>query len=410
MRDGRARVLLVEENEDGTAGGSHRCLADIATHLDPRLYEPVALFYEQNRVAEELRSRGVEVHVWDRLRSTERRRVPRGPRALRRLMVLTQVPPRRAFLRSAGIDLVHLNNNPMLGCWTWLPAAKLSRIPCISHCRGFIGRQPSGLTRIMLAQYDRVVAISDGVAASLLAMHVARRRVLRIYDGVDLARVRAAASSDPGSVRSDLGVQPDTFLAVMVAHFREWKGQHVLVRALAALSTTLRERLVVLFIGAPQAHNDRYYQRVKAEAEGLGLSHSVRFLGDRQDAWRIMAAADVVVHASTSPEPFGLVIVEGMALGRAVVASRLGGGAEIVVEGSGVLFDPQRPQDLADVLDRLADPALRARLGEGGRARALRFDIASTIRAIEALYSDVLGRGREDSRVRAAGQDSSRNP
>jgi glycosyltransferase involved in cell wall biosynthesis len=118
----------------------------------------------------------------------------------------------------------------------------------------------------------------------------------------------------------------------------------------------------------------------------------VRFLGERTDAAEIMAAADIVLHASTSPEPFGLVLIEAMLLGRPVVASALGGPLEIVTPGAGLLFDPTQPEALAAILARLAaDPVLRAQLGEAGLRRAGEFTVARTAGAIEVLYDELLG-------------------
>jgi glycosyltransferase involved in cell wall biosynthesis len=105
-----------------------------------------------------------------------------------------------------------------------------------------------------------------------------------------------------------------------------------------------------------------------------------------------MRAADAVLHASIRPEPFGLVVVEAMALGRAVVASRLGGPSEIVSEGTGLLFDPSRPEELSFLLAQLHEqPALRARLGAAGRERARTFDVSRTVEGVERCYSELLG-------------------
>ena len=125
----------------------------------------------------------------------------------------------------------------------------------------------------------------------------------------------------------------------------------------------------------------------------LGLEATVAFLGERSDTPAIMAAADIVLHASTRPEPFGLVVVEGMALGRAVVAAGIGGPAEIVTAGSGLLFDPTRPDALAAVLESLAaDPEKRRLLGEGGRRRAEDFSLQRNVESLQGLYRSLLTR------------------
>jgi glycosyltransferase involved in cell wall biosynthesis len=135
-------------------------------------------------------------------------------------------------------------------------------------------------------------------------------------------------------------------------------------------------------VGGPiyQSAGSQYsVQELKDRAEALGLAGRVGFTGHQADPVAALRALDVVVHASTRPEPFGRVIVEGMACGRAVVAMSDGGAAELFqdeVDALGGL--PGDPADLARAITRLVDdPALRERLGTAGRASALaRFDRA----------------------------------
>jgi len=107
-----------------------------------------------------------------------------------------------------------------------------------------------------------------------------------------------------------------------------------------------------------------------------------------------------VLHASTMPEPFGLTVVEGMALGRAVVAAGIGGPVEIVTPDSGLLFDPTRPDVLATMLESLAaDPERRRQLGEGGRRRAEDFSLRRNVESLQALYVSLLARNGDQRRT-----------
>jgi len=103
-----------------------------------------------------------------------------------------------------------------------------------------------------------------------------------------------------------------------------------------------------------------------------------------------MNAADIVVHASTDPEPFGIVVVEGMALGKAVLASALGGPLEIITPGTGLLFDPAHPEQLAAAIDRVAaDANFRGELGRAARERADVFSVRALVSGTEAAYDSV---------------------
>jgi glycosyltransferase involved in cell wall biosynthesis len=145
-------------------------------------------------------------------------------------------------------------------------------------------------------------------------------------------------------------------------------------------------------------------------ANQLGLAGKIGFTGFLEDTSAAMRSLDVVVHASTQPEPFGMVIIEGMACERAVVASRAGGAAELVEEGRNALSHP--PGDaaaLAHQILRLAmDPQLRSRLGKGGRLSAEQhYGREGMARAAVALYQRV---SEKSSHVPAQAAPQAREP
>ena len=396
------RVLLVELAEDGSIGGSHRCLVDIARHLDRREFVPVIVFHEANPYVDELREEGFEVHL------LESRWVPasRVPSRLKRLALKRAVVRKRlAFLDAVSADLVHLNNSPRAGWDDWLPAARIRGIPCLSHARGFPTSHPHAVVAWASRKFDRVITISWAVHQAWLKAGIPPSRLTQIYDGVDLESLKAKLGRTPAEVRTGFTLAPDCVLVTMVGHLRTWKGQDVLLQALEQLVRQGFDRLHVALIGGPTNSEDNTY------IEGLhhftrthDLGSRVTFLGPRRDAADFMNAADIVVHASTSPEPFGLVVVEGLALGKPVVASRFGGPGEVIRPGAGLLFDPSRPSELAGHLRTLAqDPALRHRLGEAGRAGASQFDITVNVAVIQALYRKVLTGSRRPRLAGATG-------
>jgi glycosyltransferase involved in cell wall biosynthesis/protein-tyrosine-phosphatase len=391
------RVLLVEINEDGTVGGSHRCLFDLVRKLDRHRYTPVVLFYESNPYVERLRALGIEVHGWDAKRRFERDGRPRGgvvPRLYSRGRAGAAIFRRARFLRSQRIDLVHLNNSPCVGFSDWLPAARLLGTPCVAHARGAYVRPGSGLGRWLTRRYDRVIAISRHIAEDMTAAGIPPGRVRQIYDGIDLEEWDGSGRTEPERIRGSLGIAPSAVLIVMVSHLRWWKGQDVLLSALREMEPADRCRLHALIVGGSPESDAAYQERLLRSVAEAGLEDRVTFLGDRDDVPDLIHASDIVVHASTIPEPFGLVVLEGMAAGRAVVASRLGGPAEIVTPESGVLFDPARPAELAAVLGSLVDdPVHRRALGEGGRERVRAFDIHHNVAAIKRVYGELLRGG-----------------
>lgn len=370
------RVLLVEQNKDGTAGGSYQSLYDIARSLDRRRYLPLVLFHQTNRFVDRLTALGVPVHLWP---STARR-------SGRIRNAVAGVRERAAFLRQHRVDIVHLNNAPAAGADDWLPASWLCGIPCITHARTVVRPGHTPLHRWLHRRYDLVLADSRHVAESVIATTgIARDRVRVVYEGVDADAFRQSVRCAPDLVRQRHGVKPDDILIVMAGHLRPWKGQHVLVDALARV--TRRDNLKAIFVGGTPAGHTDYAAQLASTAAATGIAANVTFVGERDDVADFMNAADIVVHASTDPEPFGIVVVEGMALGKTVLAAALGGPLEIITPGTGLLFDPAHPEQLAAHIDRVAtDAALRTELGRAAATRADVFSVRALVSGTEAAY------------------------
>jgi glycosyltransferase involved in cell wall biosynthesis len=185
----------------------------------------------------------------------------------------------------------------------------------------------------------------------------------------------------------------------LVATFARWKGHEVFLDAAARIPSGLPCRFYL--VGGPiyRSQGSQYaMEELRRRAGTLGLDGRLGFTGYLTDSAAALRALDVVVHASTRPEPFGRVIVEGMACGRAVVAVRNGGAAELFEDGINALgCPPCEPETLARVLVRLiSDPELRRRLSEVGRATALaRFDRARLAGRWVSIYRGEAG--QEDS-------------
>jgi glycosyltransferase involved in cell wall biosynthesis len=164
---------------------------------------------------------------------------------------------------------------------------------------------------------------------------------------------------------------PDVAVVIMqVSRMEAGKGHEELLSAAATFPKDLR--WYIWFVGGAQRDRERkYLEHLKAVAAKLGLIERVRFIGERNDVPRLLAAADLLCQPNTSADSFGLVFVEALSQSLPVVTFAMGGPAEIVDETCGVLLPPGRTDALAMQLERLiADGDLRRRLGESGPARA----------------------------------------
>lgn len=385
------RVLLVECNEDSTVGGSHQALRDLVVNLDPARYEPVVLFYQDNRHAEWLASQGVEVHSFERERAIERHAYETKGRVARSIELVRSIGRRSDFIRDQRIDLVHLNNSPFVGNDDWLPAARLTGRPIVASVRGDATLHRRWVHQWLARRFDRVFPVSEYISQAIRQKGYPPERITLVHDGGDLEALRAQVRRDPGSVRSELGLRDGELLLLMVGNIRQWKGQHVVLEALALLPDGVRERVRVVFAGGV-IPGDSYPDELQAFIDGsAGLRERVLFLGARSDVPDLFAAADLAIHASVKPEPFGLVVVEAMALGAPVIVSGAGGPAEVVTPESGRSYPAGDGAALAECIRELVeDPGLRSRLVDGARRRVEEFSIDHVVRKIQAQYDEVL--------------------
>ena len=384
------RVLYVEANEDGTVGGSHKILFDLVTRLSGR-HQPVVLFYQDNVWASRLRDRGVDVISWDAVRARERDAMIGSGRMGKIGALLRSIAARRAFVREHRIDLVHLNNSPIMGYDDWLPAARLERIPCVVYGMGGIPRVPNPLHRALVRSFDAYFPLSRLVDGGLRRNGVDPDKVVLAYPGVDLAAHDTRSFVPTSRVREALGLRDDQLLAVMVGNIRRWKGQHVVIEALAALTSAERDGMKVLLVGEAREDDRDYAAELDAAVRRHELEAVVEFTGRRDDVPDLLEAADIAIHASVVPEPFGLVVQEAMLHGCATIAANAGGPTEMLTEKSGLLFDPGRPEELTGHLRMLlAGGRLRSGLASAARTQARTFDVLRHVSLIERRYDRLL--------------------
>jgi glycosyltransferase involved in cell wall biosynthesis len=199
----------------------------------------------------------------------------------------------------------------------------------------------------------------------------------KLFAGVDvevcyLPVANAAVASDARSaVRSELGVEANRAIILQAGRLEPWKGHRVLLAALSELRELGNWECWIA--GGPQRpHEAKYLAELKASVETLGLSNRVRFLGQRNDLRRLMAAVDIFCQPNLSPEPFGIVFIEALYAGLPVVTSNFGGGAEILADRYGCLVPPGDVAALADKLRNLVlSPAERIECARGAVARAI---------------------------------------
>lgn len=387
------RILYVETNEDDTVGGSHKALFDLVTHLDRGRFEPVVLFYRRNSFSQLLADAGVETGHLEEVRAAERAAFMTRGKVGKSFAVLGAIRARAGSIRAHRADLIHVINSPRVASDDWLPAAKLVGVPCVaSEMLMATLSAPGPIRRRLIRRFDRILPVSGQQERLMRDLGVNERRITRIYHGIDSQGLRAKASRPPQELRRELGVVDGQVLVAMVANIREWKGQHVLLEALAELPEGSRKRVHAVFAGSTTEADRPYRVRLEDLVRSHGLEDQVSFLGFRSDAPDLLHGADVAVHASVEPEPGGVVVLEAMALGTAVIASDTGGQAEVITPECGIVFEAGNARELArHLLALVEEPERRRRLGNAARERMQGFSIARNADETQRVYEELLG-------------------
>ena len=388
------RVLYVEGNVDGTVGGSYFSLFYLVSNLDRSRYEPIVVFAADTPLLPKFHAAGVRTMIRPlptaaRLPGAGGRLIAKGVNFWRGMVA----EPLRlaALLRRERIDLVHLNNS-IVRNHSWMVGAMLAGVPCVTHERGINERFPMR-ARLLARRLKAVVCISAAVRDNFVARGLGGLRLVTIHNGLDPASMQVTRSVE--DVRAELGVGLEQRLVGMIGNIKQWKGQGVVIRAIGLLRDEF-PTLTCVLVGDSSPSDAAYRQEIDGLIDELGLRDRILITGYRTDVANYVAALDVQIHASVAPEPFGRVLLEGMALSKPLVAS--GGGAvpEIVVDGqTGLLFEPGNPAALASALrSLLAEPARAEAMGRAGRERLeAEFSIRHNVRETQAMYDRAIARG-----------------
>ncbi len=361
--------------------GADRQLALIVSGLDRSRFEPLAVLPEEGPLADDLRHAGVEVEI--RPLSVLRRELmtPRGiasvlRRAARDAHALGEL------IRRQHVALVHSNTSVVLSG----AAAAHGRVPHVWHVREIYSRFGP-----LWPAYRRVLARAAAlpcVSAATATQFSPGGAVCVIHDGLAVSPRRAERSQ----ARALLGLDAELPVIAVLGRISEWKGQDVLVRALA--EPALRARGVLgLIAGEAWPGAEHRTWRLLELGRSLGVSDRLRLVGFRDDVENVFGAADLVAVPSSAPDPLPGAAIEAAAAGCPVIASAHGGLPEIIRDGeTGLLVTPGDPAALANAADSLlVDSTRREQLGAAA-ARDVneRFSAGRLHQSIAALYEAVL--------------------
>lgn len=336
------KILFLDQS--GKPGGAELCLIDIAKpYKDSCL---VGLFADgpfKNLLEQQ--------HIPVQVLATQAIQVRKESSLVQGLSSLGQLIPliTRVVQTAREYDLIYANTQKALVVGAL--ASWFSRRPLVYHLHDILSAEHFSQTNRSLAVTlanrfaSLVIANSKASQAAFVEAGGNPDIVDVVYNGFEVGYYQHH-QSDSIQLKQQLGLD-GKFLVGHFSRLAPWKGQHILLEALAQCP----QEVTAILVGDALFGEQDYVEQLHAQVAALGLEQRVRFLGFRSDVVPLMAACDLVAHTSTAAEPFGRVIAEAMLCGRPVVAAQAGGAIELVETGkTGWLVSPGDAQQLATVI------------------------------------------------------------
>jgi glycosyltransferase involved in cell wall biosynthesis len=377
------KILFLDQS--GNLGGAELCLADIAKPYRDRCL--VGIFADGSfRTRLEDWQIPVEVLAQSAIQVSKDSSLMVGLRSIQSLMPLVA----RVVDLARQYDVIYANTQKALVVGAL--ASVLSRRPLIYHLHDILSPEHFSTTnrRIAVTLANRfarvIIANSEATRTAFVAAGGESERVAVVYNGFE-PETYQVHPNDQQLARQSFGLNA-TFVIGHFSRLSPWKGQHILLEALAQSPIEVG----AVFVGDALFGEHAYVEQLHQQVHQLGLENRVRFLGFQSAIAPLMAACDLIVHSSTAPEPFGRVIVEAMLCRKPVIAAQAGGAIELVEHGrTGWLCLPANSDKLAELIRMCQQqPELAATVAEAGYLDACqRFTMVTIQQQLSELLTAV---------------------
>lgn len=381
----RTRTILFLSGES-EMGGGERSLFELVRKMDREKFRPVVVLPGEGPFAESLRAERIKCITGFAVPGFRRGGLFLWPFALARLS--------RLVVREKA-DIIHGN-----GTRENIAAGVVGRffgIPAVWHLRNLVPAGMRDLEKPLVFMPAAIIANSRAVARRMKKISRARKRLWVVHNGVDLSLFGADGAGD---ARRELGARDSEVLVGLVGRMGAGKGHEIFLDA-AMRAGRECGNLRFAVIGDELFTGEGRRSSIDSLIQEYGLSDRIVCTGYRPDVERYIRALDILVLASER-EPFGRVLIEAMAAGRAIIATDAGGVSEVVEGGvTALLVQPGNAAAMAKAIMRLScDGELRERMGRSGRMRAAeKFSIEKHVSRIQEIYTEILsGNGRRKDR------------
>lgn len=379
-------------------GGAELCLKDIVCFRKNE-GDRVVLF-QDGPLVDVLRGEGVETMVEAMGSRGSRIRKESGLLSKASATLGLMGLAKRVASLSRDVDVIYANTAKALV--VSVIAGRLSRRPVVYHLHDILSAAHFSKSNLYLlsalAKHGtaHVIANSHATMQSLLDLGGRPESISVVYNGIDPAPFDAAIEAsdlDRPAIRKAFGISPDAAVLGLFGRFAQWKGQHVAIEAVRRLPETH-----LFLVGEALFGEEAYAAELRSVVDKYGLEDRVHFLGFRRDIATVMRACDVVIHCSTSPEPFGRVIAEAMLARRPVIAAAGGGAMEIIQDSvTGRLHKPGCVESLTETVKATleSESSAETMVQEAFRSARRRFDLQSRVDEVTAVIEAIGKRGSE---------------
>ncbi len=374
------KILFLDQS--GKPGGAELCLIDIAK---PYQNNCLVGLFNGGSFKDLLEKNQIPVQVL----TNKAIQVKKESSLTQGIASITQLAPliTKVVKIARNYDLIYANTQKALVVGAI--ASFFSRRLLVFHLHDILSPEHFSQTNRRIAVYcanraSLVIANSQASKKAFIEAGGKADKVEIVYNGFD-PQTYINKESEIKQIRQQLELD-DKFIVGHFSRLAPWKGQHILIEALAKCPPDV----AVILVGDALFGEQDYVKQLHQQIDALQLQNRVKFLGFRHDIPLLMAACNLVAHTSTSPEPFGRVIVEAMLSGTPVVAAASGGAVELVEPGiNGFLTTPGNPQELTEVINScIQDKQKTAAIAQTARNSASqRFHVVNINQQIAQLLT-----------------------
>lgn len=376
----KTKILYFQQNVD--ISGGEVMLYELLKHLNKDKFQPIVILPTRGELYDRINELKIPINIIEFNPFRKKNPIP----FLKTLFEICKVAI------TEKIDLIY-SNTDKLNSFVIL-ASKILRVPSLCHIH-LVSIQD--ISHQYLRWNDRLIAVSQAAANSLINIGIPKEKIEIIHSSVDCSKFYPDKTRGE-KVWSEFGIREGDFLIGVVGRISKDKGLHILIDALSKIRKIVDKKIYLLIVG----HNDssggcfffkEYLNFLKNKIKNNGLQDIVFFTGFREDMPDIYNSLDLLVVPSIWEEPCAVVLAEVMATGKPVVSTKVGGTPEIIKDDyNGLLAEPNNINSLAECIRYMIEnDEFRRRIGESALQSVLNhYEIKQNVLKHERIYEQIL--------------------